>query len=97
MTVEITSATMDQGVIIIEAIDCRDETLQRIERYRDDYIVRELTFVFDTKNDQKAFRYFIHWLKDQRAVKGCRTYGDAFRSIIGTITDISGRYLEFAY
>lgn len=93
MTVEICTYTIDHGIVTIYAHDCSEENLQRLERYRDDFIQRELHFVFDTKLPGTQF-YFYKWLHRQKATKGSLTYGDALRSIIGTVTTISSKYLE---
>ena len=48
MTIEITSAKLSHGVVTITAIDCSEEHLQYMERYRDDGFEKQLEFVFDT-------------------------------------------------
>ena len=95
MTVEITSYTVVNGIAKIYAIDCSEERLQMIERNRyDDGDVRELTFIFDPSNDKKAFDYLYFWLKKQKATRLAKTIGEALTATIGTVTSISGRYLE---
>lgn len=68
MLIEITSYSVEKGIVSIEAIDCSEENLQRLERVRDDGIPKELTFIFDTssKND---FTYLYNWLHHQKVVK----------------------------
>ena len=95
MTVEITSYTVLDGVAKIHAIDCSEEHLQMIERRRfDDGFERELTFIFDPMTDKKSFDYLYFWLKKQKATREAKTIGQALTAVVGTITTISGRYLE---
>jgi hypothetical protein len=92
MLIEITGTALDQGVAHIYGVDVSEENLQRIERLRtDDSFDQEIDFVFDTK-DKKTFTYFSKWLHSQKVAENAATYGDAIRSTIGTITNISGKY-----
>lgn len=95
MLIEITSYSVEKGIVSIEAIDCSEENLQRLERVRDDGIPKELTFIFDTssKND---FTYLYNWLHRQKVVKeqNPKTWGEALNSVRGIVTTISGKYLE---
>lgn len=92
MLIEITGTALDQGVAHIYGVDCSEENLQRIERLRtDDCLDREIEFVFDTKN-KKTFIYFSNWLHSQKVAENAKTYGEAIRSTVGTITNISGKY-----
>lgn len=91
MTIEITSISLDKGIINISAVDISEENLQRFERIRDDGVEQELEFIFDTHQEDE-FRYLRAWLKRQKATKGCSTWGEALNAVIGTITTISGRY-----
>lgn len=95
MTVEITSTSMQNGVIRIGAVDVSEENLMRCERMRDDF-QKEIEFVFDLK-DKLVYKYIINWLQSQKAVKGCKTYGEALNSILGTVTQISGKYRVWDY
>ena len=90
MTIEITSATMQHGIITITGIDVSEENLQRMERIRDDGFERELAFLFDTK-EKKAVEYIYKWLK-RRKSKEAATWGEAVSSTVGRITTISARY-----
>ena len=95
MTIEITSYSVVGGVAKIFGTDCSEEHLQMIERRRfDDGFERELTFIFDPVNDKKAFDYLYYWLKKQKVTREAKTFGEALTAIVGTITTISGRYLE---
>lgn len=94
MMIEVTSTMIEKGVVAIYAVDCSEENLQRMERIRDDPFEKELTFKFDTRNDTVSFEYLRKWLHRQKATKGCATYGEALKSIYGTVTTISGKYLE---
>ena len=95
MPIEITSYSVEKGIVSIEAIDCSEENLRRLERVRDDGIPKELTFIFDTssKND---FTYLYNWLHHQKVVKeqNLKTWGEALNSVRGIVTTISGKYLE---
>lgn len=91
MTVEITSVTLDQGMVMFSAVDCSEEHLQKLERTRDDGFVEEMEFLFDT-HVEKDYRYLFRWLKRQKAARQAETWGDALRSVCGTITTISGAY-----
>lgn len=94
MTVEITDVAIDEEkVVTIDAIDVSEEHMQRLERIRDDGgFERELQFCFDTK-EQQASKYLSFFLHHQLATVGCETYGEALRAVIGTRTDLSGKYL----
>lgn len=91
MTVEITSVTLDQGMVMLSAVDCSEEHLQKLERTRDDGFAKEMEFFFDT-HVEKDYRYLYRWLKRQKAARQAETWGDALRSVRGTITTISGAY-----
>lgn len=92
MLIEITGTALDQGVAHIYGVDVSEENLQRIERLRtDDSFDQEIDFVFDTK-DKKTCIYFSNWLHSQKVAENAATYGEAIRSTIGTITNISGKY-----
>ena len=93
MTVEIISVEVKEGVVAIQAIDCSEENLQRMERLRDDGFERELNFLFDTKKSGD-YVYLRKWLQSQKATNGARTWGEALRAIYGTVTTISGKFLE---
>lgn len=95
MTVEIISVSLNNGICRITAIDCSEENLHRMERMRDDGIEREVDFVFDTKN-KNEFLYLRNWLKRQKITKDCRTYGEALNSVLGTVTSLSGKFIELA-
>ena len=91
MMIEITSVSLNQGVVNIFAIDVSEENLQRLERTRDDGFEQEVEFVFDT-HQKEHFLYLNRWLRKQKATKGCSTWGEALHSILGTITTISAKY-----
>lgn len=94
MTVEITSVDISNGVVTINAVDCSEENLQRMERIRDDCFEKECLFVFNTKLVED-FKYLRNWLKRQKITRGCKTYGEALNSTLGTVTSISKKYMEF--
>ena len=95
MTIEITSYTVLDGVARIYGTDCSEEHLQMIERNRcDDGSERELVFIFDPRSNKKDFDYLYYWLKNQKATREAKTVGQALTAVVGTITTISGRYLE---
>lgn len=91
MTVEIASVTLDKGMVMFTAVDCSEEHLQHMERTRDDGFVEEIEFLFDT-HIEKEYRYLFRWLKRQKAARQAETWGEALRSVCGTITTISGAY-----
>lgn len=91
MTVEIVSAVLNQGIVTITAVDCSDENLQRMERMGDDGFEKELEFLFDTHNKDE-YLYLRRWLKRQKAAGQADTWGNALRSVCGTITTINGKY-----
>jgi len=95
MTIEIISVSVSQGVVTIQAIDCSDENLQRMQRTRDDGFEKEISFIFDTRR-KSDYEYLRKWLHQQKATKGAKTWGDALHSIYGTVTTISGKFLELA-
>lgn len=91
MTVEITSVTLDKGMVLFTAVDCSEEHLQKLERTRDDGIAEEMEFCFDT-HIEKEYRYLYQWLKRQKAARQAETWGEALQSVSGTITTVSGAY-----
>lgn len=93
MTVEITGYSFKTGECHLFAIDVDERHLQQVERNRyDDGFERELEFVF-TRDE---YHYFYKWLQRQKVVKETKpkTVGEAVKSILGSITTISGKYLE---
>ena len=96
MTVEITSATIHNRVVEIEAINVSEEHLQRIERTRDDGFEQELLFNFDLNNlYEKDYLYrFLHHQKRVMENKP-KFLIDALQRTVGTITSISGKYLNY--
>ncbi len=95
MTVEVTGYSFVDGELHLFATDVDERRLQILERnHYDDGSERELEFVFT----KESFRYLYGWLKRQKVVKSAepKTIGDAVRAIIGSITTISGKYLELA-
>ena len=96
MTVEITSATINNRIVTIEAIDVSEENLQWIERIRDDCYEREVSFTFDlTQKAPNSYLYrFLH--RQKRVVEAKPTYlADALSAIVGTIVTINGKYLDY--
>lgn len=81
-------------IVHITALNCSEENLQKLERLRDDCYQKELQFVFDTRNNKSDCIYLTYWLHHQKVTAGCKTYGEAFYRIRGTVTTISGKYLE---
>lgn len=94
MTIEIEEVTVKDGIVRITALNCSEENLQKLERLRDDCYQKELQFVFDTRNNKSDCIYLTYWLHHQKVSAGCKTYGEAFYRIRGTVTTISGKYLE---
>lgn len=85
MLVEITDAFLQNGIASIVCTDCSEEHLQWVERYRADDTPRELLYLFDTKDPATA-SYLRTYLKRQKVTRTSKTYGEALRAIIGTIT-----------
>lgn len=89
MTIEIIGACIQDGNILITAVDCSEENYRRLERLRDDVNQKEFEFVFDTK-DKKAYFSIRRWLLKQSCIKGKKTWGEVIHSLVGTITDSKG-------
>ena len=94
MTVEITGyAFRKEGGVRLYATDIDERRLQILERNRfDDGSERELEFNFP----RTSYDYLYGWLRRQKSVKTAtpKTLGDAIRATLGTVTSISGKYLE---
>lgn len=91
MDIEIISVEVNNGIVFIMAIDVSDENLRRMERLRDDAAEKEVLFKVDSHNE-KDYKYLRKWLKEQKATEESETWGEALKSIIGTITTIAPRY-----
>ena len=96
MTIEITSATIHNKIVEIEANDVSEEHLQRIERTRDDGFERELLFTFDLRNKEQNI-YIFKFLRRQKRVqeKKPSLLIDALQCTVGTVTSMSGKYLNY--
>lgn len=95
MTVEVTGYAFIEGELHLYATDVDERHLQELERNRyDEGSERELEFVFT----KESLNYLYGWLKRQKAVKAAapKTIGDAVRATLGSITTLSGKYLELA-
>ncbi|MCR4719640.1 MAG: hypothetical protein K5768_08450 [Firmicutes bacterium] len=95
MTVEITGFQFKDGELHLFGTDADERHLQMIENSRwDDGMERELEFVFTTK----SYKYLMTWLAKQKAVKAVepKTLKEAVHAVLGTVTTISGKYLELA-
>lgn len=95
MTVEVTGYAFIEGELHLYATNVDERHLQQIERNRyDDGSEKELEFIF-TKD---SYKYLYGWLKRQKAVKTSnpKTIGEAVRATLGSITTLSGKYLELA-
>lgn len=93
MTIEITSAYIQQKTIVIEAIDVSEENLQRLER-QDGGEEKICVWNFDT-TDEKSFRSIRYYLRKQKAIQKLKnpTWGDVLNAIRGTIVQSpSGKY-----
>ena len=93
MTVEITGFAFENGELHLFGTNVDERHLQRLERNRyDDGSEQELEFVF-TKD---SVQYLQNWLRRQKVVKTAapKTFGEAVRETLGTITNISGKYLQ---
>ena len=96
MTVEITSASIKDRIVTIEGIDVSEENLQRMERTRDDGFEREVVFSFDLTEKHPNI-YINRFLHRQKAVCELKPsyLVDALQAIVGTVTSIDNRYLDF--
>lgn len=95
MTIEVTGFSFQNGELHLFGTDVDERHLQMVEGNRwDDDRERELEFVFT----KESFKYLVTWLSKQKAVKKAepKTIGDAVRATLGTVTTISGKYLELA-
>lgn len=97
MVVEITSSFINNKskVLVIEGHNTDDLHLQGLERGREDRDPETLKFIFDTTNPDVQ-KYIVNWLHRQKVTKGSKTYGEAVRAVVGTVTSISGRYIAEA-
>lgn len=97
MTVGIIGFSIRDGIVTIETGNCDELNYQRLQRVRDGYIQRTIEFVFNTsiKND---FLYLRNFLKRQKKIKEQKpaTWGEALNAVIGTVVNISGKYLNRA-
>ena len=93
MECEILGYEIKNKVVMITAVDVSEEHLQKVERNREDDFQRELEFTFTNK---QALAYLTHWLHSQRIIKTAKpaTWGEALSSVVGTITNLSGKYLN---
>ena len=91
MMIEITSVTLRNKIVTIDAVDVSDENLMHMERVRDDGFEKEVCFKFDT-TQQPDLKYLNSFLHRQKATRNCSTWGQALQAIVGTHTMISGKY-----
>ncbi len=94
MDIEITSTLVTDGIVFIFGVDVSDENLRRMQRLKDD-VETEVKFCFDT-HEPADLKYLRTWLKNQKATKDSKTWGEALNSIIGTITVIAPRFRSWA-
>ena len=96
MTVEITSAKIKNRIVTIEGIDVSEENLQRMERTRDDGFEREVVFSFNLTEKYPNI-YINRFLHRQKAVRELKPsyLVDALQAIIGTVTTLDNRYLDY--
>lgn len=93
MDVEILDVQIKKGIVIIECNDVSEENLRRLERLRDDGVEESITFEFDT-HIPKVQKDLHMWLRSQKATKESTTWGEALKSVIGTITVIPRKYRQ---
>ena len=84
MTIEVVSISITNKIVTITALDVSEEHLRWIERSRNDGFEKEVEYSFDTK-DPVQRKYLYYFLKDQKAARNSETWGEAIRSIVGTI------------
>ena len=85
MTIEVVSISITNKIVTITALDVSEEHLQWIERSRNDGFEKEVEYSFDTK-DPVQRKYLYYFLKNQKAARNSETWGEAIRSIVGTIS-----------
>ena len=92
MLVEVTRSYIADGILKIDAIDCDELSLIRLERNRiDDGSDREVRFEIDSKT-KYGFVAVRKFLKSQKSTTGCKTFGQAAESLVGTLIDIPCKY-----
>ena len=84
MTIEVVSISITNKIVTITALDVSEEHLQWIERLRNDDFEKEVEYSFDTR-DPVQRKYLYYFLKNQKAARNSETWGEAIRSIVGTI------------
>lgn len=90
MTVEITAAYIQKGIVTIECIDCSEINLERLERTRmDGGIEKSIHFVIDT-TEQKSYIALRKWMMHQKCTENKKNWGEALNSLHGTVTDTYG-------
>lgn len=101
MDVEISSVYLTKESIFIEGTDVSEEQYARQSRERYDE-ERVINFEFD-QTDPKAIDYLRRWLKRQKRVKDLMqqvtkpSWGDVLQAVVGTDTQLSGKYLVRNY
>ena len=85
MTITITAAYSRDKVVYIEGTDTSEEQLIRLERGREDRDPKIITYCIDSTTPRHC-RYISKWLKRQKATQGAKTYGEAVRAVVGTVT-----------
>lgn len=100
MDIEISSVYLTKESVFIEGTDVSEEQYARQsrERYDEERVIR---FEFD-QTDPKAIEYLRRWLKRQKRVRdlmkiGKPSWGDVLLTVVGTDTQLSGRYLIREY
>ena len=96
MRIEVIGFSVESGTGVVQILAYnRNETyMDYIRRYRDDEYEKELSFVFRTRECPGHCKYLVKWLHGQRSTVGAKTYGEALHAIIGTTTNINGRFLD---
>ncbi len=96
MTVEITSVSIDDRIVTINAIDVSEENLQHMERIRDDGDEHEVAFTFDLRRKYPNI-YLNKFLHRQKAVREAKPklLIEALNATVGTVTSINGKYRDW--
>lgn len=91
--VEITSVSIQNGIVTFEAVDISEARLEWLERTRTDQPDKVVEIIYDTHDSKQAYQLRC-WLKRQKATQSCTTWGEALRAVLGT--QVPRNYGKFA-
>ena len=82
--VEVTSVSIQNGIVVFEAVDISEARLEWLERTRTDQPEKVVEIIYDTHDSRQA-NQLRNWIKSQKVTKNCTTWGEALRAVLGTI------------